>query len=114
MWNSGVWILSKGSSVRKISRIFGARPIRQAGVMPSISVAMQVTRWACWWSSTSMSMPISVPQSRPVLVQLRCAFVQRVISASSALAQTVSQPFIIGRFPAAFMATCAPSTGTGR
>jgi len=22
--------------------------IRQAGVMPSISVAMQVTRWACW------------------------------------------------------------------
>ena len=31
-----------------------------------------------------------------------------------ALAQTVSHPFIIGRFPAAFIATCAPSTGTGR
>ena len=39
---------------------------------------------------------------------------QRVISTSSALAQTVSHPFIIGRLPAAFIATCAPSTGTGR
>ena len=114
MWNSLVCTLSNGASVRKASRIFGARPIREAGDMPSISVAMQVSRWAWSRSSTSISTPTNSPQSRPVLVQLRCAFVQRAISASSALAQTVSQPFIIGRLPAPFMATCAPSTGIGR